>query len=242
MADIVGQTDMGASAKEKAERDARWIGDYCDELTVSIALREWEKAVGLVEKGEQVLPYLGSYTQRYVGDAHLQEIPSLAARLTPLRNQLTAALLQFLTQPTNRKSAVTRLIALLVRLKAGPAARNTFLQSREDLIRKRVRMIRFDGHVGTYVGDLAVVVFTGIKHTADWFLSSFRENEVASCELTVELSAERWLNMWEPCSLHRLGQEASRVLHGGVQEAGLQLGRGQTNYRGSHQNYSVPKS
>ncbi|EPS97806.1 hypothetical protein FOMPIDRAFT_1037724 [Fomitopsis schrenkii] len=164
MADIVGQTDMGASAKEKAERDARWIGDYCDELTVSIALREWEKAVGLVEKG----------------DAHLQEIPSLAARLTPLRNQLTAALLQFLTQPTNRKSAVTRLIALLVRLKAGPAARNTFLQSREDLIRKRVRMIRFDGHVGTYVGDLAVVVFTGIKHTADWFLSSFRENEVAS--------------------------------------------------------------
>ncbi|KAI0726836.1 hypothetical protein C8Q72DRAFT_843279 [Fomitopsis betulina] len=164
MADIVGQTDMGASGKEKAERDARWIGDYCDELTVSIALREWEQAVGLVEKG----------------DTQLQEIPSLAARLTPLRSQLTAALLQFLAQPTNRKSAVTRLIALLVRLKAGPAARNAFLQSREDLIRKRVRMIRFDGHVGTYVGDLAVVVFTGIKHTADWFLSSFRENEVAS--------------------------------------------------------------
>ena len=52
MADIVGQTDMGASAKEKAERDARWIGDYCDELTVSIALREWDKAVDLVEKGK----------------------------------------------------------------------------------------------------------------------------------------------------------------------------------------------
>lgn len=77
---------------------------------------------------------------------------------------------------------MTRLIALLVRLKAGPAARNTFLQSREDVIRKRVRMIRFDGHVGTYVGDLSVVVFTCIRHTADWFLSSFRENETASCE------------------------------------------------------------
>lgn len=205
MADIVGQTDMGASGKEKAERDARWIGDYCDELTVSIALREWEKAVGLVEKGEQALHYLVSQTERYAGDTQLQEIPSLAARLTPLRSQLTAALLQFLAQPTNRKSAVTRLIALLVRLKAGPAARNAFLQSREDLIRKRVRMIRFDGHVGTYVGDLAVVVFTGIKHTADWFLSSFRENEVASCTLTVELSTERRLNMWNPCSFHRLG-------------------------------------
>jgi exocyst complex component 8 len=36
-----------------------------------------------------------------------------------------------------------------------------------------------------YIGDLAIVVFTGIKHTADWFLASFKENEVASCELTV---------------------------------------------------------
>ena len=90
---------------------------------------------------------------------------------------------------------MTRLIALLVRLKAGPAARNTFLQSREDLIRKRVRMIRFNGHVGTYVGDLAVVVFTGLKHTADWFLSSFRENEVASCELLSRLSTTRSLTM-----------------------------------------------
>lgn len=164
MADLVGQTEMGATAKEKAERDARWMGDYCDELTVSIALREWDKAVELVDKG----------------DAHLEEIPSLATKLTPLRGQLTAALLQSLAQPTNRKSAVTQLIALLVRLKAGPAARNTFLQARADMIRKRVRLIRFEGHVGTYVGDLAVVVFTGIKHTADWFLSSFRENEVAS--------------------------------------------------------------
>ena len=58
------------------------------------------------------------------------------------------------------------------------------------MIRKRVRMIRFDGHVGTYVGDLAVVVFTGIKHTADWFLSSFRENEVASCESLAGLSTK----------------------------------------------------
>lgn len=35
--------------------------------------------------------------------------------------------------------------------------------------------------MGVYVGDLAVVCFTGIKHTADWFLASFKENEVASC-------------------------------------------------------------
>jgi hypothetical protein len=41
----------GSSAKEKAERDALWVGEWSDELTVAIALREWEKAVTLVEKG-----------------------------------------------------------------------------------------------------------------------------------------------------------------------------------------------
>jgi hypothetical protein len=38
-------------AKEKAERDARWVGDWSDDLTVAIALKEWPKAVDLVEQG-----------------------------------------------------------------------------------------------------------------------------------------------------------------------------------------------
>ena len=41
----------GTNAKEKAERDARWTNDWADQLTVAIALREWTKAVELVEKG-----------------------------------------------------------------------------------------------------------------------------------------------------------------------------------------------
>jgi hypothetical protein len=41
----------GADTKEKAERDARWTNDWADQLTVAIALREWTKAVELVEKG-----------------------------------------------------------------------------------------------------------------------------------------------------------------------------------------------
>ena len=74
------------------------------------------------------------------------------------------------------------LISLLLRLKAGPAARSTFLDMRTKVLKAHVRKIRFEGHVGAYVGDLAVVYFTGIKHTADWFLASFKENEVSSCQ------------------------------------------------------------
>lgn len=53
------------------------------------------------------------------------------------------------------------------------------------MMRKRVRMITFEGDIVSYIGDLATVVFTGIKHTADWFLASFKENEVSSCEFSL---------------------------------------------------------
>lgn len=38
-------------AKEQAARDARWVSDYADELSVTIALRQWDDAVALVESG-----------------------------------------------------------------------------------------------------------------------------------------------------------------------------------------------
>ncbi|KAF7337536.1 Exocyst complex component [Mycena sanguinolenta] len=168
MADLARRADpdgaASTDAKEKADRDARWAGEWGDELTVAIALREWEKATGLVETGR----------------AKLSTTPPLQAKLPALTAQLTAALLQSLSQPSNRKSTVTSLISLLLRLNAGPAARTAFLAMRSQVMRSHVRRIRFEGHIGSYVGDLAFVYFTGIKHTADWFLASFQENEVAS--------------------------------------------------------------
>lgn len=165
LADVSGISGMGSSAKDKAERDARWAGDFTDDLTVAIALRKWDHAVALVEEGE----------------GKLEAMPNLSAKLTPLKTSLTSALLQSLSSQNNRKSRVVQLISLLTRLKAGAAARTTFLASRTEMMRKRVRMITFEGHIGMYISDLAIVIFTGIKHTADWFLASFKENEVASC-------------------------------------------------------------
>ena len=83
--------------------------------------------------------------------------------------------------PNNRKSTIVKLVTLLIQLKAGAAARSTFLASRTDVMKKRVRMITFEGDIPMYISDLSIVVFTGIKHTADWFLASFKENEVSSC-------------------------------------------------------------
>lgn len=53
MADLASRAgvDGSTTAKEKSESDIRWVGEFADELTVAIALREWEQAVSLVERG-----------------------------------------------------------------------------------------------------------------------------------------------------------------------------------------------
>ncbi|OBZ68581.1 Exocyst complex component EXO84 [Grifola frondosa] len=156
-------SEMGASAKEKSERDARG-------LAISRMISPLRLHCG---NGKRRLPWLSKAKRR--------SMPCLRLLLNSPHSKLPSPPRSYnLSVPSNRKSTVVSLITLLVRLKAGPAALNTFLAARADVIRKCVRKITFEGHIGIYIGDLAIVVFTGIKHTADWFLASFRENEVAS--------------------------------------------------------------
>lgn len=82
--------------------------------------------------------------------------------------------------PSNKKTSCITLITLLVRLRAAAAARKTFLDMRTTAITGLMRRIRFEGDINAYVGDLSIVWFTGIKHTADWYLGSFRDNESTS--------------------------------------------------------------
>ncbi|KZS93050.1 hypothetical protein SISNIDRAFT_550064 [Sistotremastrum niveocremeum HHB9708] len=155
---------LSNSGMDRPEQDARWISDYCDNLSVAIALRQWEEATALVETGEE----------------KSSSLPQLVPKLSSLKSSLVSSLLESLADPSHRKSAVVNLTSLLLRLDAGSEARSTFLATRRELMRKRVRMIRFEGGIVTYISDLTLVVFTGIKHSADWYLGSFREHEGAS--------------------------------------------------------------
>jgi len=64
----------------------------------------------------------------------------------------------------NRKTIVVKLISLLLRSGAGPAARSTLLAARSEVTKKRVRMIRFEGAVEQYINDLAVVFLLNQAH------------------------------------------------------------------------------
>lgn len=53
--DLPGASLAGAAAasgpQAKAEQDARWIGDFTDDLSVAIALRKWTEAIDLIDQG-----------------------------------------------------------------------------------------------------------------------------------------------------------------------------------------------
>ena len=180
--EILGKSDGSPIVRDKSEKDSRWVSEFTDDLTVAIALRQWDKAAVLVEEGMPDCFCLVCSAKSIIGESKLSSVPSLSTKLTPLKNSLTTALLSCLAMPSNRKSTVVHLTTLLLRLKAGAPARSTFFNARSDVLRKCVRTIPFEGHIGMYIADLAIVVFTGIKHSADWFLASFKENEVASCK------------------------------------------------------------
>lgn len=97
---------------------------------------------------------------------------------------LTNDLLHDIADPTNRKLTVVKLAAHLNRLGAGVAARDAFLVTRTEVLRKRSRMIRFEGSISLYVSELALVTFTHVKHTAEWYLASWREHDMASGEFS----------------------------------------------------------
>ncbi|KAG2155748.1 Cullin repeat-like-containing domain protein [Suillus clintonianus] len=195
--------DGDTSARDKSESDARFISDFSDDLTVAIALRSWERAVELVEDGR----------------TKATSIPSLNAKLTPLTASLTSALLDALSVPGNRKNTAVGLIGHLLKLGQGPAARSTFLNARAGAMDRYVRAIRFEGHVGMYVHDLAVVVFTGIKHTADWFLAGFVEHDMTStlidwAKKQIEMYAERFRKqVYSSDAEQQTVKEALKITH-----------------------------
>jgi len=48
---------------------------------------------------------------------------------------------------------------------------------------RRVRAIKAEGDISIYISELAIVCFTVIRHTSDWYMTAFKENRMASGKL-----------------------------------------------------------
>jgi hypothetical protein len=95
-------------------------------------------------------------------------------------SQLVTSLLQDLSDHSIRKSGVVRTTSCLLRLNQGERARETFLKGRGTLVRKRARQIKFEGDISMYISELAMVSFTLVKNTCEWYMAAFKDNRMAS--------------------------------------------------------------
>ncbi|CEH13714.1 Exocyst complex subunit [Ceraceosorus bombacis] len=160
-----------ATAATEKKDPGRWINDFSDELAVAIALREWGDAVSMVEKGKGALS-----TYDVADPAH----QSLSAKLAHHTSLLVAAITHDLSSPYLKKTSVVRNASYLLRLDKGEKAREIFLAARSELLRRRSRQIKFEGDVSLYISELALVHFTLVKNTSEWYMSAFKDNRMAS--------------------------------------------------------------
>jgi len=162
---------FGFGKDDPSGKDLSWIGDFSDELAVAIALHEFEMAVVLVEKAKLALVSIGS-------DQVATSL--LRSKLDERSVELVAALLHDLADSSIAKNGVVKTAAWLLRLSEGDRARETFLAMRGILIHKRTRQIRFEGDVSLYISELAMVCFTFVKNTCEWYMAAFKDNRLAS--------------------------------------------------------------
>ncbi|KAE8210304.1 hypothetical protein CF319_g9422, partial [Tilletia indica] len=150
---------------------SRLIDELTDDLAVKIALREWDSAADLVEKGKELLSSFSHSDPAYM---------DLSSKLSRRISELVAAVSLSLSSPLSKKSTVVSNASIMLRLGQGERARELFLEARTELLRKRTRMIKFEGDVSLYISELALVYFTLIKNTSEWYMSAFKDNWMAS--------------------------------------------------------------
>ncbi|KAJ3251183.1 exocyst complex component exo84, partial [Borealophlyctis nickersoniae] len=85
-----------------------------------------------------------------------------------------------LANPVSNKFAVQANIDMLLRLGLGDQARDFFLTARTVIIRHRIRLLKFDGDISSYIAQLSEIVFRLIRNTCDWYGGSFHDTTMAS--------------------------------------------------------------
>ncbi|KAJ9099335.1 hypothetical protein QFC21_004216 [Naganishia friedmannii] len=170
------------AAADGMPTDSSLINSFEDDLAMAIALRDWPPSVELVLKARG---YLANPLAKSLPDS------SVAVRLATLTRELVDQISDDLSDPDVRKSEVIDLTSFLTRLGEAQAARDAFLRARKALLGRRTRMIGYHGDVPTYISELAIVTFTILKHTSDWYLAAFQDNNMVSgfvdwCRVEVE--------------------------------------------------------
>ncbi|RCH85044.1 exocyst complex component exo84, partial [Rhizopus azygosporus] len=149
----------------------KYLVELPDQLEVLIALREFEKSVTYIEKARHIV--LTSPSSFPI----IREAREHVAHYTDI---LCSIVSRDLSNTLLTKIQFQRYVNWLLRLEQSEKAREVFLATRSMIIKKRIRQLVFGGDITTYISELALVVFTLIRNTCEWYRDSFKQNEMAS--------------------------------------------------------------
>ncbi|KAI9476614.1 Cullin repeat-like-containing domain protein [Zychaea mexicana] len=155
--------------------DQKWLSYLPDELEVAIALRQFENAVKDIEQARKLF------------SSYKRETPLLREskrQVDKYTESLSSIISHDLSNILLTKIQFQRLVNWLLRLDKGEEAREVFLNTRSLIIKKRIRQLTFEGDSTTYINELALVVFTLVRNTCEWYRDSFKQNEMASRFIT----------------------------------------------------------
>ncbi|TPX34542.1 hypothetical protein SmJEL517_g02834 [Synchytrium microbalum] len=157
--------------EELGPADLKWLLEVPDELDVSIAHRDFEEAVKLIEHAQTLLNTTSVDTIRVLSARNAVDERTV---------RLQAIISRDLANPLLTKTQVRNDISWLQRLGLSEEARDGFLSARSAAIRHKIRLLRFDGQISGYITELAETMFRQIRNTCDWYGTSFSEPAMAS--------------------------------------------------------------
>ncbi|KAI7904033.1 Cullin repeat-like-containing domain protein [Cokeromyces recurvatus] len=153
----------------------KWLEDLSDQLEVMIALREFEKSVAYLETARQIVSSSPN---------SLPIVREAKEHINDYTDMLCDIISRDLSNTLLTKIQFQRYVNWLLRLNKSEKARQVFLSTRTSIIKKRIRQLVFEGDITTYISELALVVFTLIRNTCEWYRDSFKQNEMASGFIT----------------------------------------------------------
>ncbi|KAJ3181357.1 exocyst complex component exo84 [Gaertneriomyces sp. JEL0708] len=152
--------------------EASYLLSLADDLDVLIAHRDFEQAVSLLTKARTILAPLATQDS-----PRLKQIRSMLES----RKQTLAKLVSLdLANPVASKVQVQSHIGKLLRLGLGSAARDFFLSARTEVLRHKIRSLKIDGDIPSYIHALAATVFRLLRNTAEWYDASFADDTMSA--------------------------------------------------------------
>ncbi|CAG8903279.1 unnamed protein product [Penicillium egyptiacum] len=205
--------DLSESPRDKSDlridvdgkqQNLRWVEGQVDELDIDIALQRFEASVLSIER-------LRKLAKGLKGNTIAQDVINFKVdgRATRLAGILSRALVDNHSFPVATKTHVT----WLTRLGFEDQARETYLNTRSDVIGQRIRACIFEGDLPLYIFQISYVYFTLIKNTIGIYQQCFPSVMSSSCIrwakhhldgfnalLSRQLSSvQRGTSVWQKC-------------------------------------------